>query len=45
MTEIFLSATNNPAGSAANTAQNVPVIRIVRGTANSADVKQSNWSL
>jgi hypothetical protein len=32
----FLSSTNNPGGSAANTADNVPQIRIVQGTPNAA---------
>lgn len=36
----FLSATNNPAGAAANTAQDVPAIQIVQGTPNSADTSQ-----
>lgn len=36
----FLNATNNPAGSAANTAANVPAIRIVQGTPSSADTSQ-----
>lgn len=33
----FLSSTNNPAGSAANTASDVPAIQIIQGTPNSAN--------
>ena len=33
----LLTSTNNPAGSAANTASDVPAIQIVQGTPNSAD--------
>ena len=37
----LLTSTNNPAGSAANTAQNVPAIYITQGTPNSADTSQN----
>jgi hypothetical protein len=37
----LLNSTNNPAGSAANTAQNVPAIYITQGTPNSADTSQN----
>lgn len=37
----FLSSTNNPAGSAANTGSDVPAIQIVQGTPNSADTSQN----
>lgn len=37
----LLTSTNNPAGAAANTAQNVPAIQIVQGTPNSADTSQN----
>lgn len=33
----LLTSTNNPAGSAANTAQDCPAIQIIQGTPNSAD--------
>lgn len=37
----FLSSTNNPAGSAANTASDVPAIELVQGTPGSADTSQN----
>lgn len=40
----FLGTTNNPAGSAPNTANDVPVIKIVQGTpANSNNSKAHGW--